>query len=190
MRMTEGELRDLKGRGLKVVGEKPTAQPAPVPKVDRYRSGTEREFAASGYQALMCDLPLGTKLLEIRYESVHLQIDGGIYTPDFTMSTDTCGILFVETKGSRKQKNYAAGRQRLRSAAERYYIYRFFQAMKKRGGGWEFEEVTSNKRMNVLVAGRRRAMREMADRAEEADPFETLTLLDYIDTLERLLAGM
>ena len=83
----------------------------------QYRSKTERRFADMAMAE--CYAQFGVYPLAIRYEPMTFAIPGGRYTPDFELILPDRDV-FVEVKGSKRQKNYRDARSKLRAAAETY----------------------------------------------------------------------
>jgi len=101
--------------------------------VDPYRSNAERDWARLG--ALILSDEFGEAVLLTLYEPIRLSIPGGHYTPDFLHILEDGRTLFVEVKGSKKQKGYRDARSKLRAAAE---IFNFWTFAEARGGGEEW----------------------------------------------------
>ena len=89
--------------------------------IPRYKSDSEQQFASLG--AIILRDALGIEVVEMRYEPCRWAIPGGHYMPDFLCVMSQGQIIFVEVKGSKKQKGYRDARSKLRAAAE---IYPFF----------------------------------------------------------------
>lgn len=51
------------------------------------------------------------------YEWMTFHVPGGSYTPDYVYILENGSVVFVEIKGSGRQKNYRDARSKLRSAA-------------------------------------------------------------------------
>ena len=108
--------------------------------IDPYRSETEREWAEGNgmlYVSLEFD---GARVLRMDYEPETFNLPGGSYTPDFRCILETGQVIFVEIKGSKKQKGYRDARSKLRAAAELNPMYTFVVAV---GGkdGFELEVI-------------------------------------------------
>jgi hypothetical protein len=101
--------------------------------VDPYRSNAERDWARLG--ALILSNEFGELVLLTLYEPVTLRLPGGSYRPDFLHILEDGRTLFVEVKGSKKQKGYRDARSKLRAAAEIFSFWTFCEA---RGGGEEW----------------------------------------------------
>lgn len=116
---------------------KATAAPEKVVRLDPYKSETEREFAKWGYLEVGC--AIGKKIIGVVYEPIKFVLPGGIYTIDFRLETAD-EYLWVETKGSKRMRNYRDSRSKLRAAASIFYKWRFFE-VRKEEGRWIVEEI-------------------------------------------------
>jgi len=103
--------------------------------VPKYKSGSEEKFALTG-RAILGDA-FGVPVLAMWYEPCKWKIPGGHYTPDWMAVLDTGQVLFVEIKGSRKQKGYRDARSKLRAASEIYSIYTWCEVVEQ--DGWRVE---------------------------------------------------
>lgn len=106
------------------------------------RSTAEREWEREGWMLLLPVLerdPAERVLLTL-YEPLTLNLPGGRYTPDYLHILSSGEQIFVEIKGSKKQKGYRDARSKLRAAAEVFPFWTFVEAMGGRDG-WEIEEV-------------------------------------------------
>lgn len=81
----------------------------------------------------------GLPALEM-YEPVTFHIPGGAYTPDFMYILPTGQTVFVEVKGSTKQKNYRDARAKLRASAYIYRMFTFCEVRPERGS-WTVEVI-------------------------------------------------
>jgi len=100
--------------------------------IPKYRSKTERYWADVG--AVYVAAEFEARVVLQMYEPVKLKLPGGIFTPDFMYLLDTGQTVFVEVKGSKRQKNYRDARSKLRAAAEIYSFWTFCEAVGGRGG--------------------------------------------------------
>lgn len=98
----------------------------------QYRSKTETYWADIG-EVYIAD-EFNARVVDQRYEPVSLAIPGGKYTPDFLYILETGQTVFVEVKGSKRQKNYRDARSKLRAAAEVYPFWTFVEAVGGRTG--------------------------------------------------------
>ena len=108
--------------------------------IDPYRSETEREWAEGNgmlYVSLEFD---GARVLRMDYEPETFNLPGEKYTPDFRCILETGRVIFVEIKGSKKQKGYRDARSKLRAAAELNPMYTFVEAVGG-AGGFELEVI-------------------------------------------------
>jgi len=103
--------------------------------IPRYRSDSEQQFAFLG--AIIMRDALGIEVIEMRYEPCRWAIPGGHYTPDFLCVMSQGQIVFVEVKGSRKQRNYRDARSKLRAAAAMYPWFTWCEAVEE--DGWRLE---------------------------------------------------
>lgn len=80
----------------------------------QFRSKTEEIFAmlGAGLVSQHCAKPV----VIMKYEPITFNLPGGRYTPDFMVIFEDGEILFIEIKGSKRQKNYRDARSKLRSA--------------------------------------------------------------------------
>ena len=83
--------------------------------VPKYKSKAEEYFAQYGW--LVVGDELGQRIAWMQYEPMTFHLPGGKYTPDFLLITDTGRMVFVEVKGSNKEKGYRDARSKLRAAA-------------------------------------------------------------------------
>lgn len=95
--------------------------------IPKYKSNAEREWASLG-NAILQD-HFDTPVAYQHYEPVRFAIPGGKYTPDFLHVLEDGRIVFVEVKGSKKQRGYRSSRQKLRAAAEMYPFFTWVQAI-------------------------------------------------------------
>ena len=65
----------------------------------------------------------GEAVVLTMYEPMAFYLPGGRYKPDFMHILESGSILFVEVKGSTKQRGYRDSRAKLRAAAE---VFPFF----------------------------------------------------------------
>ena len=79
-----------------------------------YKSNCERRFADVGPTLLGAHF--GAECLVFEYEPCRWKIPGGHYTPDWLCVLSDGRIVFVEVKGSKRQKNYRDARSKLRAA--------------------------------------------------------------------------
>ena len=90
-----------------------------------YRSEYERIFSLFG-RAIIED-HYHIKVVEMTYEPETFNIPGARYTPDFRIIMATGQIVFVEVKGSKKQRGYVTTRTKLRATAELNRCYKFIR---------------------------------------------------------------
>lgn len=124
-----------------------------------YKSSAERVWSSEG--PLLIQAQFITKVAITHYEPVSFNIPGGRYTPDFMHILHTGEIVFVEIKGSRRQKNYRDARSKLRAAAEVYPYFHWVEAImpSKAVPHWSLEVVgqtASTSHSLPLVTGQKR----------------------------------
>ena len=86
----------------------------------KFKSKIEEAFWRDGILVLSACPALEGGVARMDYEPESFNIPGGRYTPDFRAIMDNGLIVFVETKGSRKQRGYRDARSKLRAAAARH----------------------------------------------------------------------
>ena len=86
-----------------------------------YKSNQEAEYAKIG--ALLIADEFGQPVVLTMYEPMAFYIPGGRYKPDFMHILENGEIVFVEVKGSKKQRGYVSSRQKLRAAAEVFHFF-------------------------------------------------------------------
>jgi|GEM_PF-5088163 len=106
--------------------------------IPRYKSSTEEKFALFG--AVILQEALDTEVVAIFYEPVRWKIPGGHYTPDWLCLLETGMVVFVEVKGSKRQKGYRDARSKLRAAAAMYPWFTWCEAVEE--DGWLVEVLT------------------------------------------------
>lgn len=107
-------------------------------KLSGYRSEEELFFSKIG-PAVVAEVHANHRkytLRSVRYEPFRMAIPGGSYMPDFELvlavkrDEEVCqDIIFVEVKGSTKQRGYRTSRIKLRAAASLYPEFSFYQVM-------------------------------------------------------------
>ena len=97
-----------------------------------YRSKTETAWSKVG--AVYIADEFDARVVWEGYETVRLSLPGGVYTPDFHYILDNGQTVFVEIKGSKKQKGYRDARSKLRAAAAVYPFWTFCEAVGGRSG--------------------------------------------------------
>ena len=102
-----------------------------------YKSNCERRFADLGPTLLGAHF--GAECLVLLYEPLRFKIPGGSYTPDWLCLLADGRIILVETKGSKRQRNYRDARSKLRAAAEVYSWWTFVEVVE--ANGWTVEEL-------------------------------------------------
>lgn len=108
----------------------------------KYDSRLEEEWASSG--PLWMSAELKRRIVVTYYHPLTFHLGGQNYTPDFLHIADDGRMVFVECKGSRKQKGYRDARAKLRVAAAQYPCFTFYEALGtiSRGLiGWEPERI-------------------------------------------------
>ena len=105
--------------------------------IPRYRSKLEARWAQEG--ALVLQHDYGERVLLMLYEPLTFNLPGNNYTPDFMCILGDGKILFVETKGSRRAKNYRDARSKLRLAASVHSWATFIEA--RYNNGWLLEDI-------------------------------------------------
>lgn len=84
----------------------------------KYRSKAEADFASIGFGWLWAYF--GSKVLRLVYEPITFNLPGNRYTPDFMAVLADGRVVFVEIKGSTKQRGYRDARSKLRAAADMF----------------------------------------------------------------------
>ena len=99
--------------------------------IPRFKSSSEQQFSLLGPAILReaFDVPVVAML----YEPVRWKIPGGHYTTDFMAILDNGEVVFVEVKGSRKQRNYRDARSKLRAAAATYPMFTWCEVVEQEG---------------------------------------------------------
>jgi len=105
--------------------------------IPRYKSDSEQQFALLG--AIILRDALGIEVAEMRYEPCRWAIPGGHYTPDWLAILDDGRVVFIEVKGSKKQRNYRDARSKLRAAAAMYPFFSWCETVEE--DGWRVEMV-------------------------------------------------
>jgi len=103
--------------------------------IPQYKSSTEQQFSLLG--AAILREALGAAVAAMFYEPCRWKIPGGHYTPDFLAILDTGQVVFIEIKGSRKQRNYRDARSKLRAAADVYRMFVWCEVVEE--DGWRVE---------------------------------------------------
>jgi len=103
----------------------------------QYKSGSEEQFALLGRAILREHFDAAVLLM--LYEPCRWKIPGGHYTPDWMAILGTGMVVFVEVKGSRKQKGYRDARSKLRAAAEIYSAFVWCECVEQ--DGWRVEVI-------------------------------------------------
>ena len=101
----------------------------------RYKSGSEQQFSLLG--AAILREAFDVSVAAMFYEPVRWKIPGGHYTPDWLAIMENGTVIFVEIKGSRKQRNYRDARSKLRAAAELYPFFTWCEVVE--ADGWRVE---------------------------------------------------
>lgn len=104
--------------------------------VPQYRSKIEEDFATFG-PIYLAD-HFGERVQVMMYEPFRLKIPGGHYTPDWLAILQSGTVVIVESKGSKRQKNYRDARTKLRAVAEHFPFFTFVEAIGK-GQAWTLE---------------------------------------------------
>jgi hypothetical protein len=107
-----------------------------VKLIDPFKSQTERTWAQIGGFILEDELGVGTLLQQ--YEPMTFHIPGGRYRPDFLHILADGRMVFVECKGSKKQRNYRDARSKLRATASLHPWATWIEA-RRIGENWEIE---------------------------------------------------
>ena len=98
----------------------------------QYRSKTEGYWAQMGNVYIADEF--NARVMWEGYERARLSIPGGFYTPDFMYILENGQTIFVEIKGSKRQKNYRDARSKLRAAANVYPFWTFVEDIGGRNG--------------------------------------------------------
>ena len=101
-----------------------------------YKSQVEQDWATFGPMLLYAEY--NERVQVMHYEPVTFNLPGGKYTPDFMAILQSGWVVFVECKGSRKQKNYRDARSKLRAAKALHPWFEFVEAVGK-GENWEID---------------------------------------------------
>ena len=102
-----------------------------------YKSNCERRFADLGPTLLGAHF--GAECLLLLYEPLRFKIPGGAYTPDWLCLLADGRIVLVETKGSKRQKNYRDARSKLRAVAAVYPWWVWVEVVESEG--WKVEVI-------------------------------------------------
>ena len=81
------------------------------------------------YGALLIAQECGQAVALTLYHPVTFRLPGETYTPDFLHILQDGALVFVEIKGSTRQKNYRDARSKLRAAAEVFAWVTFYEAI-------------------------------------------------------------
>lgn len=103
--------------------------------IPQYKSKAEGTFA--GFNTVFWHAYLGSDLVLLLYEPCRWAISGGHYTPDFMAVLEDGRMVFVEVKGSKKQRNYRDARSKLRAAVEIYPFFTWIEVVEE--NGWPVE---------------------------------------------------
>jgi len=106
--------------------------------IPSYKSGAETEFAGIGIALLGAHF--WTEVMLLLYEPCRWAIPGGHYTPDFMAVLQDGRVVFVEIKGSKKQRNYRDARSKLRAAQAVYPMFIWVEVVQE--DGWALEVLT------------------------------------------------
>ena len=87
---------------------------------------------------------IGMMPILTKYEPMKFSIPSGVYTPDFLHQLPDLTLLFIEVKGSKKQKGYARARAALKNATTIYPLFRWAEVVKLPGENFSFERMGSN----------------------------------------------
>lgn len=104
----------------------------------QYKSKSEEDWAKIG-KAMMED-DLRKPVVLWAYEPVTFNLPGNKYTPDFWYLMNDGTLVFVEVKGSRRQKNYRDSRSKLRMASKIHPYFMWYMATGK-GMDWTLEKI-------------------------------------------------
>ena len=102
-----------------------------------YKSKCERRFANLG--ALLLGAHFGAECLWFMYEPQRFKIPGGHYTPDWLALMSDGRVVYVEVKGSKRQKGYRAARSKVRAAQEIYPMFTWVEVVESEG--WSVEVI-------------------------------------------------
>lgn len=92
-----------------------------------FKSAHEGAFAQVAHALLADEFGLAVERLD--YEPVTWNLPGNKYTPDFCALFIDGSVMFIEVKGSRKQRGYRDARSKLREAAAMYPEYTWVEAI-------------------------------------------------------------
>ena len=101
-----------------------------------YKSQSERDWSVFGDMILGDEGFVGVAVQ--LYEPLTFHILGGRYKPDFMHILDAGEVIFVEVKGSKRQKNYRDSRSKWRAAAALHPWFTWVMATGK-GESWVVE---------------------------------------------------
>ena len=93
------------------------------------------------YGALLLADELGVGIALTQYHPISFYLPGGSYTPDFLHVLADGRLVFVEIKGSTKQRNYRDARSKLRAAAALYRWASFYEVIVSRDSVEKIEEI-------------------------------------------------
>jgi len=106
--------------------------------IPRYKSGSEQQFSLLG--AAILREAFDAAVVAMFYEPVRWKIPGGQYTPDWLCLMETGMVVFVEVKGSKKQKGYRDARSKLRAVQAMYPFFTFVEVVEE--NGWQVEVIS------------------------------------------------
>lgn len=99
-----------------------------------YDSKAEEWWAEKG--AWLLGDEIGCPVVDTYYHAVTVHLAGERYTPDFLHLLRDGRLVFVEVKGSTKQKGYRDARSKLRAASVMFRWATWYEAIVGRDG-WE-----------------------------------------------------
>jgi len=102
-----------------------------APLSPSYKSSSELKFAQLAGPLL--EAHFESRVMWLAYEPMRFRVPGGHYTPDFGAVLEDGRMVFVEVKGSRKQKGYRDARSKLRAAAEWYAMFTWIEVVEEDG---------------------------------------------------------
>lgn len=110
--------------------------------IKKYKSKTEARWAKIGAVIVMDEI--GMMPISTRYEALKFSLPSGLYTPDFMHQLPDGTLLFIEVKGSTKQKGYAKSRAALKNAVALFQEFRWAMAVSAPGENFTFEKLGKN----------------------------------------------
>jgi len=137
LRLSETEFKKLAVR--RAVENYAKTKFKPRKKESIFDSKLEQGFSQFG--KVLLENFFDCKLERLLYHPMTLHLPGNKYTPDFMAIMSNGVTCFIETKGSKKSKNYRDSRSKLRAAATSFPFWVFIQATGNSALGLTLEEI-------------------------------------------------